>query len=969
MNKIFKVVYNKATGRYEVASELAKGAVKASSTSSSEKITKILPVSILATMITPILASSVSYAATINYNDIPKQGVAVVSDPNSEILKNVALEGSETPGVLSAKDAVGTLNLMMKRYKGFVHVNAEGYKKGTIKDDGTTSTENTGIWADWLTAAASKVEAEKNSQVVLFSDNLGKFTEKSGAQGSRSVAVGVYANALAEDSIAIGSRANVNNYWGNQSREAVNGIAIGKQAQVEGATNSIAFGTNAKLLASTPYSLKPDNSIAIGNNSTVNWASNAITLGNNASITGSHAVNGAWKGSDNSIAIGNETTVGREDTVAIGSSVNAQRENTVAIGTSVTATRENSVVIGQNASATRERVVAIGAYAKADGDRTVAIGPEATAGASKSIVIGGLGDNKTDNKAQSETGADQAIVIGNGAQAKAAASYSITLGNSAKTEAGTGISIGDRANVASAATSGIALGKSAVANKSGDIAIGESSSTSDKHTVSGLNIGDTTLSTGVAATDNGTVSFGNDNIKRQIQNVGAGEISETSSDVVTGSQLYHVIKAADEIAKTEYKFQVNGKNIKTMRNNGTSKVNNANNTLDFKAGDGLDVAYENTAVTYKLNADSKQAIADAKTAAQTVTTKLSEINKSVERAETAAQTATNKAAEANTAATKAKESETKAKASETNAKASETAAKESETNAKASETAAKASETKAKESETNAKASETNAKASETNAKASETAAKASETNAKASETKAKESETNAKTSEDNVKIIEKRIENSGLISNGKTAFAADNSSGRNSAKASGKDSTAMGYGSEAEGDHSTALGNNAKAHAERSTAIGHNANVEAKAAGSVALGEGSVAKEKDTISVGDVGHERRITNVQDPNNLTDAANKRYVDHSVNSVRNELKQTDRKLRGGIAGAVAMANIPTANRAGGTMVGIGVGSFKGQSAVAVGINRASDSNRVHFKMSGSATTSGDYAVGAGMGYQW
>lgn len=92
------------------------------------------------------MLASVSNAATINYNDIPKQGVAVVSDHNSEILKNVALEGSETLGVLSAidaVDAVGTLNLMMKRYKGFVHVNAEGYKKGTIKDDGTTSTENT----------------------------------------------------------------------------------------------------------------------------------------------------------------------------------------------------------------------------------------------------------------------------------------------------------------------------------------------------------------------------------------------------------------------------------------------------------------------------------------------------------------------------------------------------------------------------------------------------------------------------------------------------------------------------------------------------------------------------------------------------------------------------------------------------------------------------------------------------------
>ena len=913
MNRIFKVIWNKTTQRQEVVSELAKGAVKASSTSSSEKNNKTLSVSILATLITSILASSISYAAKINYNDIPTQGVAVVYDANSGILKHMSLEETENPGVLSAVDATNSLNKMLDRYKGFFHVNAEGNKIGDDKADGSKYTENTGIWADWLTATASKVEAEKKFSGGTFNDNLGKFTEKSGAQGSRSVAVGVYANALAADSIAIGSRANVNNYWGNQYREALNGIAIGRQAQVEGATNSIAFGTNAKLLASTPYSLKPDNSIAIGNNSTVNWASNAITLGNNASITGSHAVNGVWKGSDNSIAIGNETTVGREDTVAIGSSVSAQRENTVAIGSSVSAQRENtvaigtnvtakgenSVVIGQNAKGESARGVAIGAYATAGSDRTVAIGPEATANASKSIVIGGLGDNRTDNKAQSEEGATQAIVIGNGAQAKAAASYSITLGNSAKTEAGTGISIGDRANVASGATSGIALGKSAVANKSSDIAIGESSSTSDKHTVSGLQIGDTTLPTGVLATNNGTVSFGNDNIKRQIQNVGAGEISDKSSDVVTGSQLYHVIKAADEIAKTEYKFTVGNTVVKTMRNNKSSTENKTNNTLNFKAEDGLVVeAGTDGSVIYKLNADSKKAIADAKTAATTVTNKLNEINQSVARAETAA-------GEAATSATEAG---------------------------------------KAKDAAVTAKEGAVTAKT------AAETAAD------------------KAKNSENTVKMIKDRIEGSGLINaDGETSFASNNAGNRKGAKASGKDSTAMGYGSEAKGEHSTALGNNAKAHADRSTAIGHNA--EAKAAGSVALGEGSVAKEENTISVGDVGHERRITNVQDPKNLTDAANKRYVDHSVNSVRNELKQTDRKLRGGIAGAVAMANIPTTNRAGSTMVGVGVGNFKGQNAVAVGLSKSSDNNRIHFKVSGSATSAGDYAVGAGVGYQW
>jgi len=148
-----------------------------------------------------------------------------------------------------------------------------------------------------------------------------------------------------------------------------------------------------------------------------------------------------------------------------------------------------------------------------------------------------------------------------------------------------------------------------------------------------------------------------------------------------------------------------------------------------------------------------------------------------------------------------------------------------------------------------------------------------------------------------------------------------------------------------------------------------------AKAENAVAIGQGSVANEKDTVSVGNDGSNgqpivnRRITNVATPIHNTDAVNKQYVDNSVNSVRNELKQTDKKLRGGIAGAVAMANIPTANRAGGTMIGLGVGNFKGQNAIAVGISRSSDNNRIHFKASGSANSAGDYAVGGGIGYQW
>ena len=919
----------------------------------------------------------------------------------------------------SVKTALDTFN-EVKADKvdimGYSHVNSNGNTRdeALLKADGTKATFN--------------YEGRNNSSITNASegktkDNNGKYAEASGAQADRSIASGVYANALAKDSIAIGTGANVNNYWGSQFRESINGIAIGKLAQVEGSEGAIAFGAGSTILRNLSYNVGSANAIAIGNGSKITAASGAIAIGNNTNITAiDTAVTG--NGAVNAIAIGNGATVERRNSIALGQGTKASGvssialgdgtkvsgDNTVAIGTNVTAAKENSVVIGQNASATKERVVAIGAYAKADGDRTVAIGPEATASASRSIVIGGLGDNATDNKAQSDKGADQAIVIGNGAQAKAAASYSITLGNSAKTEAVTGISIGDRANVASGANSGIALGKSAVANKSGDIAIGESSSTSAKHTVSGLKIGDATLSTGVAATDNGTVSFGNNTIKRQIQNVGAGEISDTSSDVITGSQLYHVIKAADEIAKTEYKFTAGGTEVRTMFNKKDSDANKLNNTLDFQAGDGLDVVAGTGSVIYKLNADSKKAIADAKTAATTVTNKLDEINQSVASAETAASkaekakeaaesardqanTAKNDAVTAKTAAEKAKEGAESARDQANTAKNDAVTAKTAAEKAKEGAESARDQANAAKNDAVTAKTAAEKAKEGAESARDQANTAKNDAVTAKTAAEKAKEgaesardqantakndavtaktaAETaadKAKDSENTVKMIKDRIEGSGLISaDGETSFASNNASNRRGAKASGKDSTAMGYGSEAKGDHSTALGNNAKAHADRSTAIGHNA--EAKAAGSVALGEGSVAKEENTVSVGDIGHERRITNVQDPKNLTDAANKRYVDNSISSVRSELKQTDRKLRGGIAGAVAMANIPTANRAGGTMVGIGVGSFKGQSAVAVGINRASDSNRVHFKMSGSATTSGDYAVGAGMGYQW
>lgn len=82
------------------------------------------------------------------------------------------------------------------------------------------------------------------------------------------------------------------------------------------------------------------------------------------------------------------------------------------------------------------------------------------------------------------------------------------------------------------------------------------------------------------------------------------------------------------------------------------------------------------------------------------------------------------------------------------------------------------------------------------------------------------------------------------------------------SATATGENAMAIGRGSVANGNGTSAMGVNASATAENATAIGSNASATGK--NSVALGAGSVADQDNTVSVGSVGNERKITNVAD---------------------------------------------------------------------------------------------------------
>ncbi|EFA27771.1 conserved hypothetical protein, partial [Haemophilus influenzae HK1212] len=301
-----------------------------------------------------------------------------------------------------------------------------------------------------------------------------------------------------------------------------------------------------EILHYQAFALSPDNSIAIGNGSKIIGANSAIAIGNKADVT---AIDGGrGSAANNAIAIGNQATVRRSNSISLGKGVDTAGENSVSIGVNIQSAKNNSITIGQNAKTSQERTIAIGAYADANSDRTVAIGAEAKAYGSKSIVIGGLGERGSDKQAQSKVGARSSIVIGNGSIADTSAQHSIVLGSDAKVSSSQGISIGKNAKVLANSLGAISIGTNATTSHAQDIAIGQNSETSTPNNLSTLTIGDQSLQKGVISTVNtGVVSVGNSTTKRQIQNVAAGNVSENSTDAINGSQLYYVVKAADEI--------------------------------------------------------------------------------------------------------------------------------------------------------------------------------------------------------------------------------------------------------------------------------------------------------------------------------------------------------------------------------------------------------------------------------------
>ena len=91
--------------------------------------------------------------------------------------------------------------------------------------------------------------------------------------------------------------------------------------------------------------------------------------------------------------------------------------------------------------------------------------------------------------------------------------------------------------------------------------------------------------------------------------------------------------------------------------------------------------------------------------------------------------------------------------------------------------------------------------------------------------------------------------------------------------------------------------------------------------------------------------------------------------NAIAQINHDMQKMNKELRAGIAGAIAIGSLYQNTIPGKKTISAGLGSFKGQNAVAVGYSRLSDNGRVGMKANLSINSSGDAGAGASIGYTW
>ncbi|HIA3420455.1 TPA: YadA-like family protein [Escherichia coli] len=549
MNKIFKVIWNPATGSYSVASETAKSRGKKSGRS------KLL----ISALVAGGLLSSFGASAGNQW------GTGVNTTGTVGNLWIALGEGSQ-----ASTDVFNTSSIAIGPYAKALESGATaiGYnssagnwalavgQNSNASGDRSMAIGNTAIsTGQFATAFGGAATAEGVASIAFgreskaTKDYATALGYKSNANGLYSLAIGKEAQTTGDDSLALGRQSLAS---------AANAIAIG--AETEAAENATAVGTKAEANGLNSVALGSgsiadvDNTIALGNQSQA-IAAGAIAIGQANKADGVNAIalgNGSITGGANAIALGQGSYAGLENGIAIGAQATAQGKNSIALGAGSVATEADTVSVGNT---TAQRKIVNMAKGDIDNNSTDAINGSQLYAISKSVADN-LGGGATVNSQGVVTSPNYRLkngIYGNVGDALADLNtntiqwdslkkgYSAAHGTDATSKI-TNVTAGDLSATSTDAVNGsqlkatkddVAANTTNITNLTSEVAGNTTNITNLTDTVT--NLGEDALkwddAAGAFTAARGT------NATNKITNVTAGELSDTSTDAVNGSQL------------------------------------------------------------------------------------------------------------------------------------------------------------------------------------------------------------------------------------------------------------------------------------------------------------------------------------------------------------------------------------------------------------------------------------------------
>ena len=146
--------------------------------------------------------------------------------------------------------------------------------------------------------------------------------------------------------------------------------------------------------------------------------------------------------------------------------------------------------------------------------------------------------------------------------------------------------------------------------------------------------------------------------------------------------------------------------------------------------------------------------------------------------------------------------------------------------------------------------------------------------------------------------------------------------------------------------------------------------------AGNTTVNNGGVtinnADPTKTVSLSDTGLNNggnTITNVAPGKNGTDAVNVNQLFQSHQSLSNRIDEVDKNASAGSASAMAAAGLPQAYLPGKSMAAMAGATYRGESALAVGVSTITDNGKWVIKGTVNTNTQGHMGATIGAGYQW